>query len=157
MKREIVISLLVLMTYSFGNSQEIKWYSWNEGYEAAKQENKKMLVFVHADWCHLCNRMLNITFTSDSIMPLMNKDYIAIKFNFEKESEKNGIYNFNGGKYNTKELIGILLNAKKGTPVELGVPLTVFLDIVTNKRVPEMGFKSPSELKSLLQKYSGKV
>jgi len=96
---------------------------------------------------------LSKTFTNDTIMTLINKDFIAIKFNFEKENEKNETYNFNGKQYTTKEIIGLLLNAKKGTPVELGIPLTVLLDITTNNSEPSMGFKTPSDLSQLLQKY----
>jgi len=157
MKRKVLISLFILIAYSFGNAQEIEWYSWDEGYLAAKQGNKKMLVFVYADWCHLCNRMLELTFPNDEIAPLINKDFIAIKFNFEKENEKNEIYEFSGNEYDINELIGIFLNAEKGKPVQLGVPLMVFLDIAKTKSAPEMGFKSPADLKPLLKKYSSKI
>ncbi len=40
MKKFIVLFLLVFINGSVLNAQEVKWYSWEEGYEKAKKEDK---------------------------------------------------------------------------------------------------------------------
>lgn len=157
MKSIIVAILTFLVTFSNGNSQEITWYSWNEGYEIAKKENKPMLVFVHADWCHLCQRMLSKTFTDQEVISTINKDYVAIKFNFENEREKNLTYKFVEKDITLPELMGFLWNAEKGQPIPIAVPTTVFININEKKSEQVCGFMIPSDYTIELNNYISKT
>lgn len=148
MKKLIAIFFTVFIAYSFGQAQEIEWYSWKDGYKIAKKENKKMLVFVQTDWCHWCKRMEDKTFNNDEIFPTINNDFIAIKFNVEQK----GTLKYEGKEYNAMELISKLSNNEFR-----GIPATLFFDSNTNDNALEVGFLTPEEMTPLLKKYSKEI
>jgi len=136
------------MTYATSNAQELKWYSWNDGYKFAKQENKKMLVFVQADWCHWCRRMEEKTYNNEEIRSSIQQNFVAIKFDVEQVGE----LNYDGNSYNAKDLI-----SKISKDECRGIPGTLFVDVKNNTSVVEMGFRTPDDMKPLLEKYSKKI
>ncbi len=148
MKKLIAIFFTVFIAYSFGQAQEIEWYSWNDGYELAKKENKKMIVFIQADWCHWCKRMEDKTFNNEEIIPFLNNDFVAVKFNFEQKGE----LAFDGKEYKAVGLLNELSDSECR-----GIPGTIFIDSKTNKTAVEMGFIPPDEMVPLLIKYSKKI
>jgi thioredoxin-related protein len=77
---------------------QIKTYQFSQIDSLQKVEQKKVLVFIHADWCKFCQTMKNTTFKNDSIIDKLNNQFYFIDFNAE---EKNDI-SFNGHsfKYN---------------------------------------------------------
>ncbi|NOU18655.1 MAG: DUF255 domain-containing protein [Bacteroidales bacterium] len=156
MKKAIILITIVLITYSVGNSQEIKWYSWSEGYEIAKKENKKVLVFIYADWCHLCKRMLDKTFTDQEVISNISNNYVAVKFNYEIDSPKKMTYRFNDKDLTIQEFILMLWNAEKGQPVQLAVPTSIFFDINSKKSEKISGALSPADYIIDLNRYSSK-
>ncbi|KUJ62917.1 thioredoxin [Flavobacteriaceae bacterium CRH] len=67
--------------------------------ENAKKEGKPIFVMLYADWCPHCNQMKKEVFSNASVMDFLNKKYICVWKNIEKEE---GIALKN--KFNTKAL-----------------------------------------------------
>jgi len=61
----------------------ITWHSFDEGLALAARENKKVLVDVYTDWCVWCKKMDEEVYTDDQIGKIVEKDFIAVKFNPE--------------------------------------------------------------------------
>lgn len=141
MKRIIFFVLIGFMVSSFTSSEGPKWYSWNEGYELAVKEQKPMVVFVHATWCHLCKRLDEKTFGNAEVAELMQKDYIPVKFDIESEEE----YIMDGRTMKGSQI----LDEISSNPVR-GIPTTLFFKPGGKKAVPVVGLKDPEEMKSIL-------
>jgi len=152
MKSTFVLALTVLMTYSIGNSQEIKWYSWSEGYEIAKKENKPMLVFVYAKWCDKCKRMDTKTFKNEEVVSLIDKGYVPIKLDIDVATKGNDIYKKDGKDLTGKELLKTLV-----PPGPLGIPLNILVSADYQTKEMIEGLKDSEEMKEILTTYSKKV
>ena len=75
-------------------SDSIKWYSYEEGKVLAKIEKKKVFLHFYADWCGFCLKMAKETFRDATVVTTLNKDFIAIRVDFDEESataEKYGV------------------------------------------------------------------
>lgn len=128
----------------FAVEKDIEWYSWNQGYEKAMKEDKTMLVFAQATWCHWCKRMLDKTFSNKEIKSLLSENYIAVSIDVDKEET----HTYNGVKYEGSELLSTLMDSDK-----LGIPTSIFVFPKTSKSIKASGFIDATEMKSLLIKY----
>lgn len=68
------------------DSGDIRWYSFADG--IAQQEKEKKKVFLHfwADWCPSCKKMNRVTFADRSVIAYLNRHFISIKVDSDKES-----------------------------------------------------------------------
>jgi len=148
MKKLVFLFLFAFFLNSSSNAQEVKWYSWNEAYKIAQNEKKPMLVFVQANWCHWCKRMLDKTFNKEEISSIINKDFIAVKFDVDEKAE----YEFKGKKYKGKELLGVLTNNELK-----GIPSTIFVSTVDDKTKLKAGFVDVENMKTALIKHKGEL
>jgi thioredoxin-related protein len=71
--------------------------------ENAKKQGKPLFVMLYADWCPHCNQMKKEVFSDPAVMDFLNKNYVCIWKNIEKE-EGTALKN----KYNTKSLPAFL-------------------------------------------------
>ncbi|PIF70568.1 thioredoxin family protein [Flavobacterium sp. 2] len=53
--------------------------------ESAKTQNKLLFVMLFADWCPHCNKMKKEVFTDPNVMAFLNKNYICVWKNVDKE------------------------------------------------------------------------
>ena len=67
--------------------EAIKWQNYNEGVETAKNQKKKVFLTFYADWCRYCKVMDAQTFTNKSVISYLNKHYISIKVNSDKDTK----------------------------------------------------------------------
>ncbi len=156
MKKNIFIVAILVFAFSLSvnaqskgkksTSKELKWYSWEEGYEKAKAENKIMIVDVYTDWCHWCTVMDKKTYAKASVIEAIEEDFIAIKLNPEVK-KKNG-YNYNGTNYTGSKLIKHLSDGKFG-----GYPTTFFVFPKKKEAHMEVGYLEASVFKQKLEKY----
>jgi thioredoxin-related protein len=84
--KNISIVLLVLLFSLQLKSQEanvIKWQTMPKALEQNTNSKKLIFVDVYTDWCGWCKRMDQTTFADENIIKILNKDFIAVKFNAE--------------------------------------------------------------------------
>lgn len=77
--------------------------SYKTALENAKKENKPVFIMLYADWCLHCNQMKKEVFSDSKVMDFLNKNYVCVWKNIEKEE---GIALKN--KFNTKSLPAFL-------------------------------------------------
>ncbi|MEQ9449076.1 MAG: DUF255 domain-containing protein, partial [Rhodospirillaceae bacterium] len=71
----------------------VHWWPWCEAaFEAARAENKPVLLSVGYSACHWCHVMAHESFESEEIAALMNRDYINIKVDREERPDIDAIY-----------------------------------------------------------------
>nr|NQU89586.1 thioredoxin family protein [Bacteroidota bacterium] len=141
MKRTLFVIVVTFLMCSFTHAEELKWYSWNEGYELARKEKKPMLIFVQASWCHQCKRLNDKTFNNEEIIPLIAQDFIPVKFDIEAEEE----YLFGDTKVSGLDLLTAISSESI-----MGIPTTIFWIADAKKVKPVAGLKDPDEMKELL-------
>jgi thioredoxin-related protein len=84
-----VLLITLYLTVWFVNlasaSDSIKWHSYEEGKVLAKIEKKKVFLHFYADWCGFCLKMAKETFRDGTVVSNLNKNFIAIRVDFDKE------------------------------------------------------------------------
>jgi len=59
------------------------WYSFNEALLKQKNNAKKLLVFVHTEWCNGCRIMKKTTFTPPDVVKYLEEKYYLVDLNAE--------------------------------------------------------------------------
>ncbi len=130
-----VLLITMCLTVWFFNiayaSDSIKWYSYEEGKVLAKIEKKKVFLHFYADWCGFCLKMAKVTFRDATVVTSLNKDFIAIRVDFDEESA-------------TAEKYGVK-----------GLPANWFLTQMGQPIVSIPGYIAPEALLSMLREVNG--
>ena len=99
MKRKLISSIITvvicmagLLPDTFASSKSIKWYSHDEGIAVAYSEGKKIYINFRADWCVYCKRMEKETFSNPAVVSYLNKHFISIKVDTDKERKISNKY-----------------------------------------------------------------
>ena len=143
MKRYIWILLIPLLCSSFSSAEEVKWLEWNEAQELSEAQDKPIMVFVYASWCHICNRMDTKVFTDEEVAALLNENYIPVKFDAEFEGE----LKMDGHSYTSMELLAELTDNQFR-----GIPSYLFISNTPGTKIRlEAGLKDPAEMRALLE------
>ncbi len=89
-KKAIIAVVLFLFAVtvpaSAGDTAGIKWRSYQEGIAQARMEDKKIFLHFYADWCAYCKQMEQSTFRETAVLSYLNKHFIPIKVNTDRES-----------------------------------------------------------------------
>ena len=71
----------------------VAWYAWGaEAFEAARHDNKPILLSVGYAACHWCHVMAHESFEDDAIAALMNRHFVNIKVDREERPDLDSIY-----------------------------------------------------------------
>lgn len=71
----------------------VHWYAWRpEAFEAAKREDKPILVSIGYSTCHWCHVMERESFEDKDTADLMNEHFICIKVDREERPDVDAIY-----------------------------------------------------------------
>ena len=130
----VLLITMYLMVWFFNiayASDSIKWYSYEEGKVLAKIEKKKVFLHFYADWCGFCLKMAKETFRDATVVTTLNKDFIAIRVDFDEESA-------------TAEKYGVK-----------GLPANWFLTQMGQPIVSIPGYIAPEALLSMLREVNG--
>ena len=125
----IFLSLLLISACgsdSTTSTEKIKWHSYAEGMELGKSEGKKVFISFYADWCTFCEKMEKETFRDKEVVDFVNKNFMAIRVNSEKEADV-------AQKYFVR-----------------GLPMTWFLDPKGDKISSIPGYIPPDMFKQML-------
>lgn len=93
-KKILPITVLMLSVAGSAVAQNtgINWYELGEAQTWAKENNKKVLIFAEASWCHNCKKMKQEVFPREDIRQTMETYYYPVKIDVESEE----MLSFNG-------------------------------------------------------------
>ena len=74
----------------------IQWLSYAEGRERGETENKKVFLVFDADWCKYCLMMEKETFRDPTVVAYVNRNFVPIKVNSDREQSIARKYNVRG-------------------------------------------------------------
>jgi thioredoxin-related protein len=89
----LIVAILLPMTAS---AQEINWQNYDRGMTMAGEQNKKVFIYFHAEWCSYCTKMEKTTFKRSSVIDYMNQNFVAIKVDSDREQEISSKYYVRG-------------------------------------------------------------
>ncbi|RED27158.1 thioredoxin-related protein [Flavobacterium cutihirudinis] len=81
----IFFFVLVLQTVNSQNQFVPQDTPYKTGLETAKTQGKPLFIMLYADWCPHCNQMKKEVFSDPKVMDFLNKNYVCIWKNIEKE------------------------------------------------------------------------
>ncbi len=90
------IFLIFVFSCKQQQSEEIHWYSFEEGLKLAKQQDKLVLLDIYAKWCHWCNVMENTTYRNKAVIKLIKKYYVPVRVDADERPDINKKYNQGG-------------------------------------------------------------
>lgn len=82
---------LFLTIFFFGISAtgfcQLKSNSFEEIDSLQQIQKRKIIVFIHTDWCQFCQRMKTTTFKNQEIIEKLNSNFYFIDFNAEEKRD----------------------------------------------------------------------
>jgi uncharacterized protein YyaL (SSP411 family) len=123
----------------------IKWHNFNDGYALAVKEKKILLIDIYTDWCGWCKKMDRETYTKQPVIDLINKDFVAVKFNPEIKYDA---YVIKGTKYTNTQLYSMLCDKKRD-----GYPTLLILYPTNGKKYSQTGYQDDVNFKKFLEYY----
>ena len=79
-----------------GASDGIRWYDYEEGKALMQSEGKKGFLNFYADWCKYCKVMDEETFSNAAVIAYLNRNFIAMKVNSDKDTQRAANYGVRG-------------------------------------------------------------
>ncbi len=125
------------------------WSSIENAISASENNNKKIIIDVYTDWCKWCKVMDEKTFQDPSFSKYIDDNFNTAKFNAESKEP----VMFNGKQYNWQDgrrngMHQLAMDLMDNRP---SYPSLIILDADLNKLQVVRGYKSPEQLKSILE------
>ena len=105
--------MVCILSVSTGycSSSKILWHSYDDGLALVEKEQKKLLISFYSDRCDFCKVMDEETFKDPAIVSYINKNFIPIRINSDKDRKTAEIFKVRGlpdtwFMSETKEVIG---------------------------------------------------
>jgi thioredoxin-related protein len=94
----LLFSVFIYMNTSASSTQttEIEWHSYDDGMARGKFEKKKVFLHFTAEWCYYCGVMEKETFKDPAIISSLNKNFISIKIDYDRETQTSDFYRVRG-------------------------------------------------------------
>jgi thioredoxin-related protein len=152
MKKLIVIVLMLICGSAsvFSQKNAIQWMSFAEALKQNSVAPKKIFIDVYTEWCGWCKRMDATTFSDDSVIQYMNKNFYAVKLDAERKDtvEYKGVkYSFRP-EYKANEIAAYLLNGR------MGYPTSVYLNEENDLIAPVQGYLTKEQLLHTLRYFA---
>jgi len=74
------------------SAKGIVWQSFSDGMARGKSENKKVFLHFYATWCGACKTMENKTFKDPAVIAYLNKNFVPIKVNTDREQRTSRMF-----------------------------------------------------------------
>ena len=161
--KTILYSFIVLVLFTACNNvpqepesyEEIPWVNISDVEKLVKKNPKKVLVDVYTPWCGPCKMMDRNTFTDETVINTIGKNFYPVKFNAEGPDEVSFLgKSYGNPKYNPSR--GNSRNSRHQlTPYfgARGYPCLVILDEEMKVVDRILGYKTPDQLLLALSKY----
>lgn len=92
----VIILILLPISAAATPGDAIVWQEYDKGILSAKEYNKKILLYFHADWCKYCKLLEKTTFTDKRIIQYLNDNFINISVNSDQNRKLSKKYNIRG-------------------------------------------------------------
>jgi thioredoxin-related protein len=90
-KKTTTMKKLLLFIIFFGITStgfcQLKSRSFGEVDSLQHIQKKKIIVFIHTDWCQFCQRMKQMTFKNQEIIEKLNSDFYFVDLNAEEKRD----------------------------------------------------------------------
>ena len=84
-----ILGVCLLSISQLGQSQvNFQTISFDEALKKAKEENKMVFVDVYTTWCGPCKKMDSQVFSNADVGKRINRDFISIKIDHEKDADR---------------------------------------------------------------------
>ncbi len=137
----IVIFCFIALVFPHARAQaasdSIRWYTYDEGVALGTKENKKVYLHFWAEWCTFCIKMEKETFSNASVIAYLNKHFISIKVNTDKEKELAGRFGIRGVPDNwfIDENSEEISNRSGHIPVKIFLPILKYIHTDSYKQM----------------------
>ena len=84
MRKKFLLHLLLFGVIPFGFAQP-NLVSFEQIDSLQNIEKRKVVIFIHTDWCQFCHVMKNTTFKNEHIIKELNNNFYFIDFNAEEK------------------------------------------------------------------------
>jgi thioredoxin-related protein len=84
MKKIVAIVLFLFSVIPSGFAQ-LKTYSFEQIDSLQRDKNRKIIVFIHTDWCKYCQAMKNSTFKNKEVIKSLNENFYFVTLNAEEK------------------------------------------------------------------------
>jgi thioredoxin-related protein len=81
------VSLFLCAPISAQEAKSVQWLTFEQLEDSLADKPKKVFIDFYTDWCTYCRKMDKVVFTKPEVIDLLNKDYYAVRFDAETESE----------------------------------------------------------------------
>jgi thioredoxin-related protein len=152
--KKLLLYIAILGFTFFANAQkaEINWMSLEEAVAAQEKEPRKIMIDMYTSWCGPCKLLDRNTFKNTDVATYVNKNYYAVKFNAEGNTE----LTFKDVKYSNPSFDASRRgrNSQHQLASYLGVnayPTILFLDENSSLLLPIKGYHNPNQLEIFLK------
>jgi thioredoxin-related protein len=119
MKKGVYIFLLSFCAIPLVFAQP-RTYTFEQVDSLQQIQNRKIVVFIHTDWCKYCQAMKNSTFKTDSVIQILNENYYFVTLNAEEKRtiafrNQTFYYRSNGNSNGIHDLAYLLANQNNQT------------------------------------------
>ena len=92
----VIFKLAIMLPTGAFASDGIQWDSYQNGVARGKAEKKKVFLNFYADWCQYCKIMEKETFQNSTVIAYINRNFIPIRVNSDKEKKTAIDFNITG-------------------------------------------------------------
>lgn len=144
---KISVFILFIITINFTeytvneeeiSSDEINWVSLTEAQEKSDIDGKPLFIFVEAEWCGICKRMMNSVFPQSTITSLLTDNFHPVLIDLD--SRDTILFN---GEVMTERSFAKNMQVQQ-------TPTTIFIDENGEVLGSQPGFMDTDELEKLL-------
>ncbi len=89
----VVFCFLTFSPACVAAAEDINWLKYDKGIALGKKEGKRVFLHFYANWCFYCRKMANETFQDPSVIASLNKNYIPIRVDSDKDKRTASRYN----------------------------------------------------------------
>jgi thioredoxin-related protein len=78
--------ILLLLGFSFpGWCAQINWTPYQQAFEIAEKEDKKVFIFFKSSRCRYCDDMERVTFSNAKVIEKLNNHFVPVQVSAEKQ------------------------------------------------------------------------